>query len=126
MSQTTNRSESCLLRFNINLTEYGQHNVIFRHLNGTTGDEVEGSEYVAMVIEGVSRWGVGGFEAHGESSQTRFIRPTEHFTVLQQSTIQMQANVSLQTLWKTFHDLKFENKPKISGFLLYKHILAST
>lgn len=105
MSQTTNGSESSLLRFNINLTKYGQHNVILRHLNGSTGDEVECFEHVAMVIEGVSRWGVGGFEAHRESSQTRFTRPTECFTVLQQTTIQMQANVSLQTLWKTFHDL---------------------
>lgn len=105
MSHTTNGSESCLLRCNINLTQYGQHSVMLRHLNGTPGDEVESFEHVSVMIECVSRWGVGGFEVHGESSQTRFTCPTKRFTALQQTTIQMQANVSLQTLWKTSQDL---------------------
>lgn len=104
-SQTTNGSEICLLRCNINLTQYGQHSVVLWHLNGTPGDEVESFEHVAVMIEGVSRWGVSGFEAHGESSQTRFTCPTKRYTALQQTTIQMQANVSLQTLWKTSQDL---------------------
>lgn len=78
---------------------------MLRHLNGTTGDEVEGFDHVAVVIEGVSRWRMGGFEAHSESSQTCFTHPSEHLTVLQQTTIQMQANISLQTLRKTFQDL---------------------
>lgn len=94
-----------MLRFNFNLTQDGQHNVMLRHLNGTAGDEVESFDHVAVVIEGVSRWRVGGFEAHSESSHTCFTRPVEHLTVLQQTTIQMQANISLQTLRKTFQDL---------------------
>jgi len=89
----------------MNLTQYGQHSVMSRHLNGAPGDEVQSSEHVALMIEGVSGWRVGGFEAHGESSQARFTCPTKRFTALQQSTIQMQANVSLQTLWKTSQDL---------------------
>lgn len=71
---------------------------------------MEGFDHVAAVIEDVSRWRVGGFEAHGESSQTRFTRPAEHLTVLQQTTIQMQANISLQTLRKTFQDLSLEDE----------------
>ncbi len=94
-----------MLRFKFNLTQDGQHNVMLRHLNGTAGDEVESFDHVAVVIEGVSRWRVGGFEAHGEISQTCFTRPTEHRTVLQKITIQMQANISLQALRKTFQDL---------------------
>lgn len=76
-----------------------------RHLNGSTGDEVEGFEHIAVVIEGVSWWGMGGFEAHGESSETRFTCPTKHFAVLQKTAVEMQANISLQTFWKTFQDL---------------------
>lgn len=80
----------------LQLTQYGHHHIVPEDLDGASGDEVKGGENVPAVDQGVTGRGVGGFEAHGESSQAAFVGASKSFAVLQQSAVQMQANVSLQ------------------------------
>lgn len=85
----------------LSLTKYGHHHIVPEDLNGAPGNEIEGSENVPAVDQSVTRRGVGGLEVHGESSQAAFAGASKRFAVLQQATVQMEANVSLQTLGET-------------------------
>lgn len=58
----------------------------------------------------VSRGSVCGFKAHGQTSQTAFTRPAERFTVLQQSAVQVQTDISLQTLRETLQHLDTQRR----------------
>lgn len=80
------------------LTQYGHHHFIPEDLDGASRNKVKGIENVAAVDQSVPRRGVGGFEAHGESAQAAFVGAPKSPAVLQQAAVQMQANVSLQTL----------------------------
>lgn len=71
---------------------------------------MEGFEHIAVVIEGVSRRVVNGFKVLGESSETCFTCPAKHSAVLQKTAVEMQANVSLHTFWKTSQDLLVHKK----------------
>lgn len=83
------------------LTQYSHHHVLPEDLYGAPGDEVEGGEHVPAVHQGVSRGGVGGLEAHGQRPQAALVCPAESLAVLQQGAVQVEADVSLQTLWET-------------------------
>lgn len=84
--------------YEMQLTQYGHHHIIPEDLDGASRNKVKGSENVTAVDQSVPGRSVGGFEAHGESSQAAFVGSSKGLAVLQQAAVQMQANVSLQTL----------------------------
>ena len=45
---------------------------------------------------------MGGLEAHGQRPQTALGGPLEGPAVLQQVLVQVEADVSLETLWEAF------------------------
>lgn len=69
------------------LTQYGHHHIIPEDLDGASRNKVKGSENVAAVDQSVPGRGVGGFEAHGESSQAAFVGSPESLAVLQQAAV---------------------------------------
>ena len=87
------------------LTQYGHHHIVPKDLDGATGDEVEGGEHVPTMHQGVTGWGVGGLEAHGQRPQAALVGPAERLAVLQQCAVQVQTDVRLQALWKPLQNL---------------------
>ena len=65
--------------------------------------------------QGVARRGVGGLEAYSQRTQTPFVGSPERLAVLEQGAVQVQADVRLQTLWKTFQHLETEREGKIEA-----------
>lgn len=63
----------------------------------------------------ISRGRVGGFELHGQRPQAALRGAFESFTVLQQSPVQMQADICLQTLWEAFEHLDRRRKRDKEG-----------
>lgn len=56
--------------------------------------------------QGVTRRGVGGLEAHGQRPQAALVGASKRLAVLQQAAVQMEADVSLQTLRETLQHLR--------------------
>lgn len=88
------------------LTQYGHHHVVPEDLYRPSGNEVEGCEDVPAVDQSVPWGSVGRFEAHGQSSQAAFVGASKSFAVLQQTAVEMEADVGLQTLRKTLQNLQ--------------------
>lgn len=84
------------------LTQYGHHHIIPEDFYRAPGNEVEGGENIPTVDKSVTRWSVGGLESDGQSPQAAFVGATKGFAVLQQTAIQVKADVRLETLRKTF------------------------
>lgn len=51
--------------------------------------------------QSVSRRSMGGLESHGQSPQAAFVGTPKGLAVLEQAAVQMEADVSLQTLRET-------------------------
>lgn len=58
---------------------------------------------------------VGGFELHGQRPQAALRGAFKSFTVLQQSPVQMQADVCLETLREAFEHLDGRRKRNKEG-----------
>lgn len=83
-------------------TQDGYHHVASQYFNRSTGYEVQGSEHISCMDQRVSRGCVSSFELHGQCPQAAFRGPFKSFTVLEQSPVQMKANICLETLWEAF------------------------
>lgn len=79
-------------------TQDGHDHVPSENLDGSPGDEVEGSEDVAGVHQRIPRWRMCGLELHGQGTETTLGGALEGFTVLKQCAIQVEADVCLQAL----------------------------
>ena len=56
--------------------------------------------------QGVARRGVGGLKPHGQRPQTAVTGPLEGPAVLEQTAVQVEADISLQTLRETLQHLE--------------------
>jgi len=88
------------LNCNLPLTEYGHHHIVPEDLDRASGNEVDSAENVPTVDQSVTRWSVGVLESHCQSPQTAFAGTSESFAVLEQGPVQVEADVTLQTLRK--------------------------
>ena len=90
------------------LTKDGHHNVIFEDFDGTTGHKVECCEHIPTVDKCVSRRSMGSFEPHGQGPEAALGGSTKCLTILEEALVEVEANISLQTLWETLQDLRIK------------------
>lgn len=83
-------------------TKNGHHNVIFQDLNRTAGEKVECGEDITTVDQSVSRRGVRGFEAHGQGPEAAFCGSLKCIAVVQKTSVEVKADIRLQTLGEAF------------------------
>lgn len=58
--------------------------------------------------QSVTRRSMGSLELHGQGPEAAFGGALKSLTVLQQSPVQMEADVCLKTLWEAFQHLRDE------------------
>ena len=87
-----------ILTKHIILAEDSEHCIILHYLNGASGDEVERHENISLVDQSISWRSVSSFELHGQSSQTPGRGSLECWTIIEQISVQMNTDISLETV----------------------------
>lgn len=88
------------------LTQDGHDHIVAQDLDGSAGDEVERGEHIAEVHQRVPRRCMSRLELDGQRAQAALAGASEGWAVLQQRTVQMQADVGLQALGKALEHLR--------------------
>lgn len=112
MTEQLNQPHSSALHVfvQVQLTQDGHHNVIFKDFNGSAGHEVERREYISRMDQRVPGGRMGRLEPHGQSPQAALSCPMKCLTAVEEALVEVEADVGLQALWETLQDLRLQNK----------------